>query len=280
MRFRIVIYGDSMILKPQIRLKPIPHKIYHFLFWLVITAVFLYDRRYLIQKFNLPEHFVACVTVRMGLIISLVYFHLYYLIPKFYRKSKYAIYGSILFMTLFTYVSLQNFYDIFLYGFVIGDVRARDFWSAFPYNFITTSWYLLLTAGLKLGLDRYEEKNRVTPSYPIQSQESKNVPENVIFLKTGTKQIRTELDSITHVKGLKDYSIIYTENDQIIVKGSLKTTENLFKDKKLVRVHKSYLVALDRIKTIRDNQIILNNQTVPIGRSYKKDLLKLLISDR
>lgn len=261
---------------PGLRLKINSSKVYHLLFWLIITAIYLYDRRYLIQKFNLPEHFVACVTVRMTLIISLVYFHLYYLIPKFFKAKRYFLYSTLLILTLIAYVSLQNSYDIYLYGYVIGDVRSRNFWGAFPYNFITTLWYLTLTAGLKFALDQFERKKQnILPESPGEIDPTNGL-EKVIFLKTGTKQIRTDLDSVTHVKGLKDYSIIYTISEQIIVKGSLKTTENLLADKKMVRVHKSYLVALDRIKTIRDNQIILKNHTVPIGRSYKKGLFTLL----
>ncbi|OOG72295.1 LytTR family DNA-binding domain-containing protein [Algoriphagus sp. A40] len=257
-------------------LKPISPKVYHFLFWLVITVIYLYDRRYLIQKFNLPEHFAACVTVRLLLIVSLVYFHLYYLVPKFFKLKKFGTYSLLLIGSLLVYVSLQNLYDIYLYGYVIGDVTSRDFWSAFPYNFITTSWYLVLTTGLKFGLDRYEEKRvKVEEFIPVPVPE--NGQDNVVFLKTGTKQIRTDLDEVTHIKGLKDYSIVYTLHEQIIVKGSLKSTENLLRDKKLIRVHKSYLVALDRIKTIQDNQIILGNHAIPIGRSYKKELYKLLI---
>jgi DNA-binding LytR/AlgR family response regulator len=103
-----------------------------------------------------------------------------------------------------------------------------------------------------------------------------NWQERTVFLKTGTKHVKTDLDTVTHIKGLKDYSIVYTPYEQIIVKGSLKTTKKLFADIKLVRVHKSYLVALHLIKTINDNQIILDGHTVPIGRSYKKELYKLL----
>lgn len=249
-------------------------RVFHFLFWLIITVIFLYDRRYLIQKAGL-DHFIECVTVRLLLIMSLVYFHLYYLVPQYFRAIKYAVYSLLLLTALFAYVSLQNLYDIYLYGYVIGDLTSRDFWHAFPYNFITTSWYLLLTAGLKVGLDRYEErKQRVEVKPP--SAVPPNGQERTIFLKTGTKQVKTNLDAVTHMKGLKDYSIIFTTEDQIIVKGSLKTTEKLFTGKKFVRVHKSYLVALDQIKTINDNHIILGKHTVPIGRSYKKELYRML----
>ena len=250
---------------------------FHFFFWLIVTVVFLYDRRYLIQKFNLPEHFIECVAVRLLLIMSLVYLHLYYLVPRFFRARKYLRYSLLLLSALFVYVSLQNLYDIYLYGFVIGDVRSRDFWHAFPYNFISTSWYLVLTAALKMSLDRFGEARR-TPAEGEGGQEAppSNGTDKAIFLKSGSSLVRTSLDAVTHIKGLKDYSIVFTTGDQIIVKGSLKTAKKLFPGKTFIRVHKSYLVALDLIQTISDNHILIGEHHIPIGRTYKKELYKTL----
>src|SRR5680860_151753 len=92
--------------------KTVSKKVYHFLFWLIITVVFLYDRRYLIQKYNLPDHFIECVIVRLLLIMSLVYFNLYYLIPQYFRTKKFVAYSLLLLLSLFVYVSLKNLYDI------------------------------------------------------------------------------------------------------------------------------------------------------------------------
>lgn len=247
-------------------------RLLHLLFWTVITLIFIYDRRYLIQKFQLPEHFIACVVVRMGLLISLVYLHLNVLVPRFFQIRRYGIYTSLLLLSLGIYVSLQNAYDIYLYGFVIGDVRSRDFWSAFPYNFFTTLWYLGLTAGLKLSLDHFREK-----AGGVQPEANLEPADRQVMLKSGTKQVRVDLNAVTHVKGLKDYSIVYTHLDQVIVKGSLKNAESLLRDKKMLRVHKSYLVAVDQIKAIESNQILMGTHSIPIGRSYKKELLQLLV---
>lgn len=257
---------------------PISYKVFHLVFWTIVTLIFIYDRRYLIQKFNLPEHFVACVVIRIGLLISLVYFHLKVLVPKFFQKRAYVKYLFLLLVSLLAYVSIQNGYDIYLYGFVIGDIHSRDFWSAFPYNFFTTLWYLALTTGLKLGLDRYDKAHISEDVMDNQVSVSGSGQDRQLLLKSGIRQVMVDLDTIIHIKGLKDYSIIYTDTDQIIVKGSLKSTELLLGEKKLIRVHKSYLVAVDRIKTIQSNQIILKNHVIPIGRSYKQELFRSLVS--
>jgi hypothetical protein len=249
-------------------------------FGVVVTIVFLYDRRYLILKAGL-DHFAACVIVRLFLIISLAFLNLYYLIPKFFSSGKYFTYFSLLLIATLIYVTLQNLYDIYLYGYVIGDIESRGFFHAFPYNFITTSWYLLLTVALKLSLDYYEQKqtSRLSDATvaPLANNGQEQLSGKYIFLKSGTKQIKTDLSTIIYIQGLKDYSIVVTDKDKIIVKGSLKTVEQqLLGMKKLIRVHKSYLVATEKIDVVKGGKILFGDHSIPVGRMYKKELEAML----
>jgi len=248
-------------------------------FWIVVTLIFLYDRRYLIQKAGLG-HFAECTAVRLFLIISLAYVHLYYLIPRYFSERKYFSYFGLLILSLGVYVSIQSLYDIYLYGFVIGAVSYRDFWYSFPFNFITTAWYLLLTVAFKLSLDWYEQRKEVLKL----QEELSRVPafvntqkdDEYLFLKSGTKKLKTPIATVSYIQGLKDYSIIYTNDGKIIVKGSLKTVEELFPEKHFLRIHKSYLVTNSKIKQVESNKVVLvNGEIIPVGRSYKH-LLNLL----
>lgn len=242
-------------------------------FWIIITLIFLYDRRYLIQKAGLG-HFTECTVVRLALIISLAYLHLYYLIPRYFSNKQYLKYFTFLILSLALYVSLQSLYDIYLYGFVIGAVSYRDFWYSFPFNFITTAWYLLLTVAFKLSVDWYEQRNEVLKL----QEELSRVPAFVntekdgeyLFLKSGTKKLKTPIASVTYIQGLKDYSVVYTDEGKIIVKGTLKSVEELFPENHFTRIHKSYMVTNSKIKLLESNKVVLTNGTsVPIGRSYK-----------
>jgi len=252
---------------------PIVRKLLNLGFWVVITLIFLYDRKYLIQKAGLG-HFAECTVVRLGLIISLAYLHLYYIIPRYFSQKRYLSYTALLILSLGIYVSLQSLYDIYLYGFVIGAVSYFNFWYSFPFNFITTAWYLALTVAFKLSLDWYEQRKEVIK---LQDQLSRvpafeNTQKNneYLFLKSGTKKLKTPVSTVLYIQGLKDYSIIYTDDDKIIVKGSLKNVEELFPTNHFLRVHKSYLVANSKIKQVERNKVVLVNKAViPIGRSYK-----------
>jgi hypothetical protein len=252
---------------------PVVKRLLNLGYWIIITLIFLYDRSYLIQKVGLG-HFAECTALRLSLIISLAYLHLYYLIPRFFSTKRYLVYFGSLVLSLSLYVSLQSVYDIYLYGFVIGAPSYRDFWHNVSFDFITTAWYLLLTIAFKLSLDWYEQREQLiklqeelsrAPAYANTRKD-----DEYLFLKSGTKKLKTPIATVSYIQGLKDYSIIYTEEGKIIVKGSLKTVEELFPEKHFLRIHKSYLVTNSKIKQIERNKVVLiNGEIIPVGRSYK-----------
>ncbi|MDO3627923.1 LytTR family DNA-binding domain-containing protein [Mucilaginibacter sp. BT774] len=249
-------------------------KLLHLLFWVIITTVFLFERRYLIQKAGLG-HFAECAIVRLALIITLSYLNIFWLIPRYFSAKRYFTYTALLLLSLCLYLGLQGLYDIYLYGFVIGAVSYRSFWYSFPYNFLTSAWYLTITVAFELSLDWYRQRIKIKSlqeelerdAAVLQNGHSNN---EYVFLKSGTRKLKTTLSSINYIQGLKDYSIIYTDEGKIIVKGSLKMAEELFPTKSFLRVHKSYLVAESKIKHWQGNKLVLiNNEIIPIGRSYK-----------
>jgi|GEM_PF-718201 hypothetical protein len=259
-----------------------------YLFWIIITFVFLYERRYIFIKFGLGQ-FVECVMVRLLLIVSLAYGHLYYLLPRFFITKKYTLYIISLLLALFFYVILQSGYDYYLYGFVIGDRARQSFWASFPYNFFTTAWYVALTVALHRALDWYQQ-HELLHTLQIENEQlkqqatlqtaSQSLNGNSILLKSGTKQIKVALEAITHIQGLKDYSIIYTTHDKIVIRGNLKQMEALFPPGRLLRIHKSYFVMSDKIIAIDKNKVVLVKTELPIGRNYKQQVRSLFLNKK
>ena len=251
-----------------------------YVFWVVVTFVFLYERRYLIQKAGLG-YFIECVAVRVSLIVTLTYWNLYGLIPRFFETKRYFLYFALVLGSAFIYVALQSAYDIYLYGFVIGSKESRDFWSIAPYNFVVTIWYLALTVALHRAIDWYVQSEELAKLYEenkilkeqVGLQNAMNGSDSTIFfLKTGTKKVKIDLDELTHIQGLKDYSIIYTSDDIIVVRGNLRQMEQLFPEGKLLRIHKSYLVDPKKIESIDRNKVLLKDLELPIGRNYKEQV--------
>lgn len=97
-----------------------------------------------------------------------------------------------------------------------------------------------------------------------------------IFVKTEYKIIKLNLSSILYIEGLKDYVSIYTSEERILSLQTMKKMEELLPSSRFVRVHKSYIVSLDKINSIERQRISIGRSTIPIGDSYYKDFTRLI----
>lgn len=95
-----------------------------------------------------------------------------------------------------------------------------------------------------------------------------------IFVKSGVKRIKLYFDQVTHIQGLKDYAIIHTPQERIVIKGSVKMVQEMFPSSLFVRVHKSFLVSNKEIKRIERSRIIIGSYQIPIGRNYREEVEK------
>jgi DNA-binding LytR/AlgR family response regulator len=97
-----------------------------------------------------------------------------------------------------------------------------------------------------------------------------------IFVKVETKMVRVELDDILFIEGLKNYVSIFTKNQRIVTLQVMKQLEEILPSNRFIRVHKSYIVALDKINSIERQEISINNRIIPIGITYQEQFFKLL----
>lgn len=106
---------------------------------------------------------------------------------------------------------------------------------------------------------------------------SRNEPE-FIFVKSGVQKIKLFFADVTYIQGLKDYAIIHTASSKIVIKGSVKSMQQLFPEPKFIRVHKSFIVAKENIRRIEKNRILIRDHQIPIGRNYKEELERKISS--
>ena len=97
-----------------------------------------------------------------------------------------------------------------------------------------------------------------------------------IFVKTEYKIQKIYLNDILFIEGLKDYISIYTKNDRIITLQSMKKIDEALPDHLFVRVHKSYIVALDKIESIERSRIAITNKIIPIGDTFRDCFFKMI----
>lgn len=90
-----------------------------------------------------------------------------------------------------------------------------------------------------------------------------------IEIQSGAKRIALLLSDISHVQGLKDYAIIYTPERRHVVRMTMKNLELLLTPHGFVRVHKSFIVAGDKLPLIHRNRIDFQGFQIPVGRRYR-----------
>lgn len=105
----------------------------------------------------------------------------------------------------------------------------------------------------------------------LEKQNRNNGPGQII-VKSEYKLIQLNLAAITHVESRSEYLRIYSENlHPIMTLGSMKSILNRLPGDAFMRVHRSYIINLDKITSVGRNQVILNNQfRIPVGDQYKK----------
>lgn len=97
-----------------------------------------------------------------------------------------------------------------------------------------------------------------------------------IFVKSGYELIRINLSEILFIKAADNYSVLYLKYEQIITRMPISELLSKLPALNFIRVHKSYIIALDKIERIEGNRLYINQQEIPISKQYKNSLINLL----
>ena len=90
-----------------------------------------------------------------------------------------------------------------------------------------------------------------------------------LFVKSEHRLIKVNFDEIFYFESFRDYITIHTTSDKIMTLQSLRSFEETLPSDKFLRIHKSHLIAIDKISAIENNRILINNTFLPIGEVYR-----------
>lgn len=125
-----------------------------------------------------------------------------------------------------------------------------------------------------------EAANKAREWFELIQNQDKVTPKNTefLFVKSEYKQIKVILNDVLYFEGLKDYIKIWLKNNPkpILTLMSLKTLEEELPANKFMRVHRSFIVALDNIDTIERSQILINKQRITVSDQYKQNFLDFI----
>lgn len=166
------------------------------------------------------------------------------------------------------------------------DLNGLDFvrsLAAPPLVVFTTAYSEYAVEGFRLdavdyllkpfGLDEFNHAAlKVKHQFELERRVTvQSVLDDTIFFKAEHKVVRVHMNDIRYVEGMSEYLKIYVEGQKpIVVLLSMKRIEERLPGLKFMRIHRSYIVNLQKIKEVNKNRVILDSDTfLPIGDSYR-----------
>ncbi|WP_342087621.1 LytR/AlgR family response regulator transcription factor [Dyadobacter sp. OTU695] len=186
--------------------------------------------------------------------------------------------------------------DVLFLDIEMPEMNGIDFLKSLvqpPVTVFTTAYRDYAFEGYELGVidfllkpiayPRFQHALEKVRDFLQLKEENTNLEQNLseetpdfIFVKSGVQRVRLAFDDVSHIQGLKDYAIIHTVNGKVVIKGSVKAMLDIFPPARFLRVHKSFVMAVDKIRRIERNRIIWGNYQIPIGRSYKEEVMRMV----
>lgn len=109
--------------------------------------------------------------------------------------------------------------------------------------------------------------NKIQESLKKENQE-------FFYIKHNGKMVKVLFKDVEYIEAMSDYVDIHTGKDRFVIYSTMKAMESQFPHNDFARVHRSYIIRLDKIKEIKKNVVSLSAKEIPISRTHKEDLLK------
>jgi DNA-binding LytR/AlgR family response regulator len=150
--------------------------------------------------------------------------------------------------------------------------------EAFEYKFVVD--YLVKPIELerfKKAIEKvntFKLINEVVPVAPVKQETLEN--ENTLYVNIDRRLVKIDISSISIIEAKGDYIKIKTEKQNHIVHSSLKKITEKLPSKNFLKVHRSYVINIDKIIDIEDNSVLINKDVIPVSRVNKNELKRRL----
>lgn len=161
-----------------------------------------------------------------------------------------------------------------------------------PLTILTTAYPQYALQGYELNVidyllkpfsfDRFLKAAMKARAYLENAHKTKETPAEAayFFVKTDNKLIKLLHDEVLFAEALQNYVAIYTRDKKYVTYLTMKSLEEQLPGTRFIKVHKSYLVAADKVETIEGNEIKIGQHRIPISRNIKDEVLEKILQNR
>ena len=150
-----------------------------------------------------------------------------------------------------------------------------------PYGYIIKPFKEIdIHTSIEMALYKHKKEAEVLKERDLLFNlvEGQGATKDLLFVKSNSRLVKLKMSDIYYIEALKDYVVINTLNTRYTIHSTMKDIEAKLQDSDFLRVHRSFIVRIDKIVAIEQPNLILENdkKIIPIGGSYKDDLAKRL----
>ncbi|MBN2348125.1 MAG: response regulator transcription factor [Bacteroidales bacterium] len=129
----------------------------------------------------------------------------------------------------------------------------------------------------------FKSANKANELYHLRKNQgntkNKNTEKSVpdyLMIKVEYSTVKVNLEDILFVEGLKDYVKIFLPHETLLTKTTMKNMEEKLPSDRFIRVHKSFIISIQKIERIENNRIVIFKKLIPIGKQYKDEFYEHL----
>ena len=101
-------------------------------------------------------------------------------------------------------------------------------------------------------------------------------PDNYVYFKVDKKMIKTKMADVLYIESIKDYVKVKTPDREIVTQQKISYLEESLPRDQFLRIHRSFIINLEKIDAYSATDVEIGKHSIPIGRNYKNDVMKIL----
>jgi DNA-binding LytR/AlgR family response regulator len=138
---------------------------------------------------------------------------------------------------------------------------------AFEYSVIDYLLKPIEFSRFLMAVNKMEQTKDVLPWVVPSSTLSERLH---LFFTVGKKQVKVFLDEILYIESIKEYIRVTSKTKSVLTKFKLSEIEALLSENNFIRIHRSFIVAKDKIEAFSASEVEISGKLLPIGRSYRE----------
>jgi DNA-binding LytR/AlgR family response regulator len=126
------------------------------------------------------------------------------------------------------------------------------------------------------GIAKIKQLRQYDQLWQEEDQLLQSSQDAYLYLKENREMVKVFLKDILYIESLRDYVRVKTLKQEVVSYQKISYLEQKLPQKKFIRVHRSFIVAMDKVVSFTPATVKVNNKEIPIGRNYKNVTLKVL----